>query len=155
MSLELAMTLAKAAGNIDELPDGWLYIGSGVSRRVFKGPDGNVYKYGTEQCNRSEVEAAAWFKQKFGPIPGIFIPDFIHYEATVSCFNSVSETVYLPADPEQDWHDSRRRWFLRKLIRCGLTDSHGGNIYTYKGLMTCVDWGFTDFYYGGISDDEE
>lgn len=142
MSLKLAMTLRD--GNYTDFK----YLGAGVSREAFLGPDGNVYKLGNAGCNRTEAEAAAWFKNKFGPTPGIFIPDFIHYEETVIGSRSVSETVYLPPDENQPWEHPGRLAFLRKLGKCGLTDSHGANVYVWRGMLTCIDWGYTDFFYG-------
>ena len=152
MSLELALHLRE---NYESPGDDWIYLGRGVSRAAWLGPDGNVYKVGLADCNRSEAKAAAWFKNKFGPTPGIFIPDFIHYEETVSGMKSVIQTVYLPADSEQDYNSSMRRIFLRRLVRCGLTDSHGENVYSWRGLLTCVDWGYTDFFYGDSPQDSE
>lgn len=151
MSLELAHTIFNAGSHYEEnVPDGWKYLGCGVSRVAYLGPDGMVYKVGNRQCNDSEAKAAAWFKDKFGPIPGTLIPDFIHHDEVGTPQQSVIETVYLPPDETYDSEDMsrRRRWFIRKLMKCGLTDSHGMNIYFYRNLITCVDWGYTDFFYG-------
>lgn len=147
MSLELALTLADNVHDWDVLTD-WTYLGAGVSREAFLGPDGNVYKVGNDQCNRSEAEAAAWFKNKFGPTPGIFIPDFIYYPETIRVSRSVVQTVYIPADENQPWVHPMRRVFLHRLASCGMTDSHGGNVYTWRGMLTCCDWGYTDFFFG-------
>lgn len=44
--------------NVNSLPEGWTFLGSGISRWAFLAPDGWVYKFGEEYSNEAEVRNA-------------------------------------------------------------------------------------------------
>lgn len=44
--------------DLTQMPEGWKFLGSGISRWAFLAPDGWVYKFGSRYANRNEVDAA-------------------------------------------------------------------------------------------------
>ena len=143
MSLAIAQDLMSQyiSGVLYSQVEGFEYLGCGVSRYAYRShKDGMVYKVGNHTANMTEMEAAAWFKSHY-PLPGILWPTFKVWDEVRAGAISVSETVYLPKNSVGSNHPSLRS-FLRLLANNGITDNHTGNVYEYRGLMVCIDFGY-------------
>ncbi len=146
MSLEIALEFQRMMWN-QSLPTDttqFKYLGAGISRQAYLcATDNRVYKYGHHSCNVSEMVSAAWLKMN-RPRPGILIPQFTVYSETLVHGQSVSETDYYPNDGSVSPTDSRHRWFTRILSEVECSDTHGGNVYSYKGHLVCIDLGYSN-----------
>lgn len=124
------------------LPEGWTYLGSGVSRAAFLGPDGWVYKFGSTWANDGEVNAAQrLFTEQdstFG-VPWVeHVGDYGHY--------SVIRAEYIAGEwhTEYDYYANKDEWrdlsrFIIDHARVG--DVHYGNVCFRDGTPVIIDLG--------------
>lgn len=144
MSRELAKVIFDNRNNWEyDLPEGWTYLGTGVSREAFRGPDGNVYKIGQSSVNETEATLSNWLRVN-RPMPGVIWPTYEIHD--FGSMRNVSETQFFAEDMSIDYgcwdKPTRRNWFINWLARNGLTDSHGGNVWSYRSHMVCIDMGY-------------
>jgi hypothetical protein len=125
------------------IPEGWDYLGSGVHRFAYSSPSGYVYKvpanYMDRDCanaNQAEATGAAVLSTQESDEFGIPMTNLFYVEGDVPIVvmeNCGDEPAYVEGDQK-----ARARAFYRN------TDTHGGNMRTYKGKIYMIDLGFFD-----------
>ena len=129
---------------------GWKYLGSGIDRAAWLGPDGYVYKVGEAYANNSEVTLSAKIIAKSHPlfraprvsaVPGSGDPE-IEVNVIVAEYVQGDCVDMLP----DDWDVVLEKWVKNPLAKeaisvWGTSDTHSGNCRKVGDVYYIIDMG--------------
>lgn len=126
------------------LPEGWKFLGAGISRHAFLGPDGWVYKIGSEYSNTREVETSQiLFLESDSALA------FPYAERVTDDF-SIIRCEYVPGEFEDsgcyytnEWKSMNRHieTLTEDVLGYGMYDIHNGNVCFVDGTPVLIDLG--------------
>jgi hypothetical protein len=136
--------------------EGWRFIGSGIHRHVWLGPDNLVYKVGDNEANSAEYRQAR-ILTALGLPEGFAVPQMTSWQ--------VEDRLIIAAEylgDEAEYGTPEYLAFFNIVQNQNLTkvfrskDFHGGNVRYYNGKVYAIDLGFgDDNYYDDVSFTEE
>jgi uncharacterized short protein YbdD (DUF466 family) len=134
--------------------EGWDFIGSGVHRFAWLGPDNVVYKVGSNEANTSEYRQAR-ILTVLGLPDGFGVPDMYVWSVEDRL---IIAAEYLGGDADIEYGTPEYDDYIRIMEKHSLNkvfrskDFHGGNIRYYNGKVYAIDLGFGDTnYYDDVS----
>ena len=131
-----------------DLPEGWKFLGNGVSRYVFLSPDGWVYKIGESESNSSEVKTSQiLYLESDSTVTFPYAEHVMDLDDDLSVMRMeyVEGTLAKSID-DFSWSEFRKIWrYISDLtysLGAELTDLHGGNIVVRHNTPVVVDMAF-------------
>ena len=126
------------------LPEGWTYLGSGLYRHAFRGPDGCVYKVLTSyaqgvggEANESQYNTWETIKSRAGDVFGV--PECDLFTDSNVLVQEFVEGVRMDMEDDESFRVISK--IKRQVGRCGfLLDVHHGNFLMVNNFPVLFDW---------------
>ena len=137
------------------------WLGAGISRKAYLGPDGIVYKVGGRSDNDIEYRAMRALAPLCENHPEFGVPMVSQCDIVNPYPNDPTERQYLQCvsviaaeyiKGEETWHldsygneDDESHISFRAEEFFGTSDLHSGNVQSYRGKYYVLDLGFSKF----------
>lgn len=130
-----------------DLPEGWKFLGNGVSRHVFLSPDGWVYKIGESESNSDEVRISQiLYMESDSTVTFPYAEHVMDLDDDFSIMRMEYIEGTLAKSLDFSWTESRKLWrYISDLtynLGAELTDLHGGNIVVRHNTPVVIDMAF-------------
>ena len=132
------------------LPDGWKFLGAGISRHAFLGPDGWVYKIGNSESNRRETDHShLLYPHSDATLAFPYVEPVTDDYKIIRCEyidgEFLSSDFGVPAEPgeREAWSGMNEHIgrITRRYLGYTMFDIHTGNVCFVDGTPVFIDLG--------------